>query len=147
MVESIFREVEVKYKVIDRKNRGKINLNSPQKVFEYFKPVFENECQEKFIVACLNNKNNLQGWICVSIGTVSETIVHPREVFKSAINMNSSSIIILHNHPSGVLTPSQDDIKTTNRLVEGGKILGIDVLDHVIITDEDFFSLNEEGYI
>ena len=102
--------------------------------------------KEHFYCIGLNNKNVIQYIDLVSIGTVSEAIIHPREVFRYAILKNVSSIIIAHNHPSGESQPSKEDIATTGRLVESGKLLGITVLDHVIVGDR-YLSMKEENYI
>jgi DNA repair protein RadC len=102
--------------------------------------------KEHFYVVGLNNKNVIQYIDLVSIGTINEAIVHPREVFRYAITKAVSSILVAHNHPSGVTTPSKEDITTTKRLIDAGNILGITVLDHVIVGD-GFLSLKEEGQI
>lgn len=91
--------------------------------------------QEKFVVACLDTKNRVQSVVVVTIGTLDASLVHPREVFKPAFLEGSSSVILSHNHPSGNTTPSREDIKVTDRLTEAGKLLGIDVLDHIIHGD------------
>ena len=83
----------------------------------------------------------------VSIGVLNETNVHPREVYKIAILSNAASIIVGHNHPAGTLTPSKADIETTKHLQEAGALLGIKLLDHIIVTDSNFYSLAEGGYI
>lgn len=102
--------------------------------------------QEHFVVLLLNSKNIVikQSWIFK--GTLNSSIIHPREVFNIAIRESSNAIIIVHNHPSGDVTPSREDITTTLRLKECGAILGIDVLDHIIIGDNQFTSLVEAGY-
>ena len=94
----------------------------------------------------LNTKNKTIGLNMVSVGSLNSSIVHPREVFKLAILQNARSIIVAHNHPSGDTNPSKEDIESTKRLVEAGKILGIDVLDPLVIGD-DYTSLATEGYI
>ena len=83
----------------------------------------------------------------VSIGSLSSSIVHPREVFQTAVSESAASVALAHNHPSGDVSPSQDDIELTRRLVQAGEIMGIDVLDHLIISDDDFLSLKERGLI
>jgi DNA repair protein RadC len=93
---------------------------------------------------CLNTKNKVAGAHIISQGSLSASIVHPREVFKAALLNNSASIILAHNHPSGDPEPSREDVETTKRLVEAGEILGIRVLDHVII-GEQYLSMKEEG--
>lgn len=91
--------------------------------------------QERFVVACLDTKNRVQSVVVITIGTLDASLVHPREVFKPAILEGSSSIILSHNHPSGDSTPSREDHKVTERLTEAGKLLGIEVLDHIIHGD------------
>lgn len=146
MEKLVIREMYMKYRITRRK-LDRCLFDSPEKVWALMRTMIGNETQEVFTVLCLDNKNNLVGWAEVSRGTVSEAIIHPREIFKFAIHSNSSSIVICHNHPSGTLSPSGDDIKTTRRLVEAGKILGIEVLDHVIVTADSFLSLKEEGFM
>ena len=103
--------------------------------------------REQFIIACLNTKNEPTNILVVSVGTLNKAIVHPREVFKTAILSNAASIVALHNHPSGNSEPSQQDIELTNRLYEAGELLGIKLLDHLIIGDRTFTSLKEKGYL
>ena len=91
--------------------------------------------QERFVVACLDTKNRVQCVVEVTVGTLDASLVHPREVFKPAFIEGSSSIILSHNHPSGNTTPSREDIAVTTRLTDAGKLLGIDVLDHIIYGD------------
>lgn len=105
----------------------------------------ENCDREHFIVAYLNRKGALNAVCTISIGGLHSSIVHPREVFKPAILTSSASIILIHNHPSGDPTPSQADIDITHRLIEAGKILGIEVLDHVIIGVGNYVSLKMKG--
>lgn len=101
--------------------------------------------KEHFMVLFLNTKNHVIGRETMSIGSLNASIVHPREVFRSAISRSSASIICLHNHPSGDPTPSPEDIEVTRRLTEAGRIVGIEVLDHIIIADRSYTSLKEQG--
>lgn len=103
--------------------------------------------KEVLKVILLNTKNVVIRIIDVSVGSLNSSIVHPREVFHSAILSHSASIIICHNHPSGDPTPSTEDINITHRLKECGKIIGIDLLDHIIIGDEIYVSLKEKGIL
>ena len=119
-------------------------LDSPQLVFEYLREKIGKEKKEHFTVIYLDTRNNLL-MDEVSIGTLSASLVHPREVFKKAILNNASHVVIAHNHPSGNPSPSEEDISTTKRLVEAGKILGIAVIDHIIVTQNAFVSLKEQG--
>jgi DNA repair protein RadC len=101
--------------------------------------------QEKFFVLTLNCKNRLIGVHNVFLGSLSECLIHPREVFRKAIADNAFSVIIAHNHPSGDSNPSAEDKSTTQRLVDCSRILGIPVLDHVIVSACDYFSFTDEG--
>ena len=122
------------------KIKPKILLESPKSIFEYFKERLGREKKEHFIILYLDTKNNLIESE-VSVGTLNASLVHPREVFSKAILNSASRVIVLHNHPSGDSTPSDDDIATTRRLVEAGKILGISVADHIIIAKSNYSSL------
>lgn len=105
----------------------------------------ENCDREHFIAVCLDRKGKSNAACTISIGSISETLVHPREVFKPAILASAASIVLIHNHPSGDPSPSPDDIKLTKRLVEVGEILGIEVLDHIIIGVNNYVSLKAMG--
>jgi DNA repair protein RadC len=100
--------------------------------------------KEHFVVLYLNARNQLIHKETVSIGTLNASLIHPREVFKSAIDHLAASVILAHNHPSGSAEPSEDDLEVTKRLKEAGRILGIEVLDHVIITKNAYSSLKEK---
>lgn len=122
-------------------------ISSPKDAYEMIKEQLEGLDREQFIIACLNTKNEPTNISVVSVGTLNKAIVHPREVFKTAILSNAASIMAFHNHPSGETTPSQQDIQLTNRLYEAGELLGIKLLDHLIIGDGTFTSLKEKGYL
>lgn len=123
------------------------HITNPASVWHVLLPEMAGLEKEEFWVLILNNKNHIIKKSQISIGTISEAIVHPREVFRDAIKEGGAAIIIVHNHPSGELTPSKEDLKTTVRLIEAGKILGISVLDHIIVSNTSFLSMKEEGYI
>jgi DNA repair protein RadC len=120
-------------------------IRTPEDVSMYIMEDLRYEQKEKFISIFLNTKNHVIGHEVLSIGSLNSTIVHPREVFRAAIQRCSSAIICVHNHPSGDPTPSREDIEMTKRLQEAGEIVGIDLLDHVIIGDQTFSSLKEQG--
>jgi DNA repair protein RadC len=128
-------------------------VDSPEKVAQLFKSLFPDASEEHMISLMLNNKNRLHGYCLVSKGTVSETIIHPREIFKSALLVNASSIILAHNHPSGVVSPSKEDIDVTKRIAEVSKVIGIGFIDHVVVNanteteDSLFYSMREHGYL
>jgi len=107
----------------------------------------ENADREHFVVLCLDRKNQVTAVQVVSIGSLSSTVVHPREVFKTAVLTGSASVIVVHNHPSGDPGPGSEDIAVTKQLVEAGKILGIELLDHVIIGNRQFWSMRGMGQI
>ena len=124
----------------------KKRIDSPVDVVDMFKTYLDGADREYFCIAMLDRKGNLLGLNTVSIGSISSSIVHPREVFKPAIIIGASSIILCHNHPSGDTMPSNEDIVITRELIEGGKILNIEILDHVIIGD-NYYSMKERGII
>jgi DNA repair protein RadC len=120
-------------------------VNSPQDVAQMVMEEMRHLDREHFRVLSLSTKNHVLGISSISIGSLNSSLVHPRECFKEAIRRNSNAIILLHNHPSGDPTPSKEDIEVTRRLADGGKILGIEVLDHVVIGDNRYVSLKERG--
>lgn len=103
--------------------------------------------KEHFVVLFLNTKNRVIGKETLSIGSLNASIVHPREVFRSAIQRSSASIICAHNHPSGDPAPSPEDIEVTRRLRDAGQLIGITMLDHLIIADQSFVSMKELGLV
>jgi DNA repair protein RadC len=122
-------------------------VRSPEDGYKLLKQFLVDKDREHFIVVSLDTKNQPVSINVCHIGSLNASIVHPREVMKSAILSNAASIIVGHNHPSGKTEPSREDIEVTKRLVEAGKIIGIEVLDHIIVGDETFTSLKEKGYI
>ena len=122
-------------------------VTSPQEIAEVFIPLLRDETKEKFIVVCLNSANKIIKHETISIGNLNSSIVHPREIFKVAIDCNSASIILIHNHPSGNPEPSNEDIRITQKIVESGKILDIPVFDHLIIAGETYTSFVEKRLI
>ena len=122
-------------------------ISSPKDAYEMIREQLKDLDREQFIIACLNTKNEPTNISVVAVGTLNKAIVHPREVFKTAILSNAANVIAFHNHPSGDTEPSQQDIQLTNRLYEAGELLGIKLLDHLIIGDGTFTSLKEKGYL
>lgn len=122
-------------------------VTSPKDIAEFFIPILRDELKEKFIVVSLNSANKVTKYETISVGSLNSSIVHPREIFKFAIENSSASIILIHNHPSGNLEPSQEDILITKKLVDAGTILNISVLDHIIIAGNSFTSLVERRII
>lgn len=124
----------------------KIILNSSKLVAEYLQARIGSKKEEHFVILYFDTRNKLINEE-ISVGTLNASLVHPREVFKKAIKENVAQIIIAHNHPSGDPKPSKEDISTTKRLVEAGKLVGISVIDHIIITSGEYFSLKEKDII
>ena len=116
-------------------------ITSPEDVAEIFIPLLRDEIKEKFIVVCLNTANKIIKYEVVSVGNLNSSVVHPREVFKVAIDNNSANIILVHNHPSGNPDPSNEDVLTTKKMIEAGTILDIQVFDHIIIAGATFTSI------
>lgn len=106
---------------------------------------FRKSKKEHFCVFFLDTQNHILAKETVSIGTLNASLIHPRECFRTAILKNSASVIFVHNHPSGGLEPSAEDLAVTKSLVDAGKLLGIEVLDHVIVTSESYVSLKEKN--
>ena len=115
-------------------------IKTAKDVFEYCSPKLSNLDREQFMILHLDTKNRVIKDEIVSIGVLDGAIVHPREVFKSAIKESAHSVILVHNHPSGDPTPSDEDLEMTNRLFSAGELLGIKVLDHVIVGKEMHYS-------
>lgn len=122
-------------------------ITKPKDAADFVMEEMRNLKQERLRVIMLNTKNLVLSVKDVSIGSLNSSIVHPREVFCEAIKKNSASIIICHNHPSGDAMPSSEDINVTHRLKECGKLIGIDLLDHIIIGDGKYVSLKEKGIL
>lgn len=115
-------------------------------VVELFLSFLDETDREQFFLLCLNTKNEPTALHTVSIGSLDASIVHPREVFKTAILSNAASVIVAHNHPSGDPTPSREDIQVTRNLQQAGEVLGITVLDHIVVgTEGAYYSLKEKG--
>ena len=119
-------------------------ITSPQNVAEIFIPILRDDSKEKFIVVCLNSANKIIKHETISVGNLNSSVVHPREIFKVAIDNSSASIILIHNHPSGNPEPSNEDIRITKKIVETGKIMDIPVFDHLIIAGETYTSFIEK---
>lgn len=122
-------------------------LNTPHLVAEVVIPLLVREVVEVAVVLCFSIKHRLLCTHELSRGSLDCTIIHPREVFKAAILANSAGIVLAHNHPSGDPAPSADDLRLTARLVQAGDVLGIDVLDHVIVAGNRYYSFLEGGQL
>ena len=124
-----------------------LSIQNPQDVVDYIRKEIKDKAKEHFMLILLDSRNKTIGFSKISIGTLNASLVHPREVFKEAITHNASSVILVHNHPSGDPEPSDDDLKITKKLVESGKILSIDVIDHIIIGKNSYYSFKDKELI
>jgi DNA repair protein RadC len=121
-------------------------INTPQDAAHLVEEFLAYSDREKVVAICLDVKNQPTAISTISMGTLHSSLVHPREVFKTAILSNAAGFILAHNHPSGDLTPSKDDLNVTKRLKEAGDLMGIDLLDHIIVGNgERYTSFREQG--
>ena len=140
-------ELKVAYRS-RKKLRERRPIRAPQDVEAYLRAIWNAktlELVEEFVVVCLNGNHQALGWVKVASGGFNSAAVDPRLVFAVALKTASSAIVVAHNHPSGNAEPSEQDREVTRRLKEAGKLLGIGVLDHVILTKESAFSFAENG--
>lgn len=142
---TIAAALELGKRVAAGESQKRVIIHSSDDVAKYMMPRLRYCDREHFYVVLLNTKNHVITAPLISVGTLSESLVHPRELFKEAVNHSASSVILVHNHPSGDPSPSREDILLTKRIAEGGKLLDIQVLDHVIIGDNTYISLREQG--
>jgi len=138
---------EIGRRVEARKHDEKLIVKSPDDVARYMTPKMRHLSYEEFVVLVLDAQNGLREEVKLTSGTLNASLVHPREVFKAAIDHRAAAIIVVHNHPSGNLEPSREDIEITRQLVEAGKIIGIPLHDHVIVATGGFTSLADRGLI
>lgn len=143
----ILAAVEIGRRIGNLAYQDRYVIRSPEDGANYVMNDMRFLSQEHFVCLYLNTKNQVLHQQTIFIGSLNASIVHPREVFKEAFRRSAASIICLHNHPSGDPAPSREDIEVTKRLVECGKLIGIDILDHIIIGDKKFVSLKEKGYL
>ena len=139
--------LELAKRVDDPDYKKSAPVKSPEEAVESIRSTLKGKKKEHFYLLCLDTRNRVTNVDQVSVGNLDSSIVHPREVFKTAISCLASSVIFVHNHPSGDLEPSSEDINLTKRLTEAGELLGIPVLDHIIVCDKDFTSLKSRNLI
>ncbi len=143
-------KIRASCEIANRLNSGmelteKPKIKNPDDIADLVRGRLQGKKKEHFLALLLDTRNQVFKFSEISVGSLDTNIVHPREVFKEAIAASASSMIFAHNHPSGDCTPSTDDIELTKRLFEAGKIIGIDVLDHIILGDRKHLSLKKEG--
>ncbi len=143
---SIMAAIELGKRCLSTKKK-KTKLTNAKIVYDSFKYDFKGLTQEKVVGVFLDNASQLISYKTIFCGTVNKSLVHPREIFKEAIRSSASSIILLHNHPSGNLNPSPQDRELTKNLIAIGKTMSIPILDHIIISDNGYYSFNEKMII
>ena len=134
-------------KRLGEKRKERSIVTCPEDVADYATPRLRYENREHMCALLLTAKHHIIAWATISIGSLTASVVHPREVFKPAIVKGAVSIILVHNHPSGDPTPSKEDIEVTARMVQVGKVMDIPVFDHIIVGGDKFVSLKEKGVI
>lgn len=139
----ILSAVELGRRVSLEKRQILGKINSPSTVVKFFQNQMRHMNKEAFIVVFLNTKNMISSYEVISVGSLNASIVHPREVFNRAIKKSAAAILLVHNHPSGNPDPSREDEAITKRLCEVGHLVGIRVLDHLIISDDSYYSFKE----
>lgn len=141
----ILAAVELGRRTLLRAISDRPRLTSPRQLAAYLLPQYGAGAVEQFGIVMLDTKHRVIRIKVVSIGSLDATVVHPREVFREAASASAAAIVLFHNHPSGDPTPSADDLVLTTRMVNAGDIMGIDVVDHLILADQRYFSLVESG--
>ena len=144
---AVFAVKELAKRLMRRESRSIEVIHGPEDVAHFAMPYFRQEQKEHFAILMLNTKNHILGLQDISVGSLTASVVHPREVFETAILHHSAAIILLHNHPSGDPTPSDEDISVTKRLVKAGEVMDVQVLDHIILGDGKFASMKEKGLL
>ena len=141
----LFQAISERYERI--KIPSRLSLTTPREVSDYLRIKLGREKKERFVSLLLDSNNHLIRDYDISIGTLNESLVHPREVFEPAIKFLAAGIIIAHNHPSGNLEPSVEDVTITKRLASVGDLTGIKVIDHIIISANGYTSFKEKGLL
>lgn len=141
---TLLASIELGKRVYTKEAKTNMSLSNKEKIHEVFKKFFINESQEKFLAIFLDNKKCLINYKILFIGTNNASIVHPREVFLEAIKAKASAVVVMHNHPSGNVLPSEEDKNITEKLIQSGYMLGIPLLDHIITNGEEYYSFYDE---
>ena len=144
---SIIAAVELGKRIYILKNQNITKINNGQDIYNLFSYLYKLEKQENLIVVLLDNKNCIIDSKIIFKGTINMSIAHPREIFRYAILSSAFCIIIVHNHPSGTSYPSQNDILFTSKIIETGKIVGIPVIDHIIIGNNNYYTFRDNKVV
>ncbi|MBU4314245.1 MAG: DNA repair protein RadC, partial [Actinobacteria bacterium] len=143
----VMAALELGKRAISEKNGNNKSFRCSEEVANYYIPLLKDLKKEQFIVLLLDIKNKIIKEVLISMGSLTSSIVHPREVIKPIIKESAASVIFIHNHPSGDPEPSSDDIEITNRLCKSCSIMGISVLDHIIVAEGGYFSFKQKQLI
>jgi DNA repair protein RadC len=143
----IARRVNKSLLIEEQEGKSSQAITSPDEIVGLIRSKISDFSKEQFLVISLDTRNRPLGINNVSVGTLTASLVHPRETFECAIRKHAASIIVSHNHPSGDEEPSEEDIKITQRLKEAGKIMGIELLDHIVVTKGGYCSMKEKGMV
>jgi DNA repair protein RadC len=146
-LQKVVEIVRIKQSIKSVSKYFEYTVRSPEDAAKVLMQEIGEEDREVFMVLVLNTKNMITAIHRCHVGSINASIAHPREIYKAAILNNGASIVIGHNHPSNNCQPSNEDLQVTKRLVEAGKLLGIEVLDHIIVGENSFISLKEKGYL
>ncbi|MDD3383267.1 MAG: DNA repair protein RadC [Bacilli bacterium] len=145
---SIIAAIEISRRILSRiKENEIVKITSSKDVFNFIKDQIQNLLQEQFFAIYLNAKNIIIACNKLFIGSLDLHIVHPRDIFREAVKNNAKSLIIIHNHPSGDVFPSNSDLNTTKELIKASEIMGIKLIDHIIVSEEKYFSLKDNGLL
>ena len=140
---TIVAAVELGRRLSTRAAQKLEKIEGPEDVARYASPLLRFEQKEHFLVMLLDVRNRVLAMPTISIGSLTASVAHPREIFREAIRYSAANMILIHNHPSGDPTPSREDIRLTKQMMKAGEIMGIPVLDHIIIAGDGFLSLKE----
>jgi DNA repair protein RadC len=138
---------ELGRRVAGRRLRAGTPIRGPEDVYRHYHPTLRHVGQERFFAVLLDGRHRVLGHEIVSLGTLTASLVHPREVFRPALRACAAAVILVHNHPSGDPTPSPEDREVTLRLAQAGEILGVRVVDHVVVAERGFRSLRDDGVL
>ena len=141
----VLAAVELGRRTVAHSAVDRAQMTSPRAVAEYLLPQYGNRGVEQFGVVLLDTKHRVLRSTVLSVGTLDASIVHPREIFREAVAGGAAAIVLFHNHPSGDPEPSREDTRLTERLMTAGKMMGIEIIDHIILGDARYFSYREKG--
>jgi len=143
----VLAAVELGRRTLVRAVADRARMHTPGEIAAHLLPLYGAASVEQFGVALLDTRHRLMHIRVLSVGSLDSTVVHPREVFREAAFASAAHVVLFHNHPSGDPSPSQDDLELTSRMLKAGDIMGIEVLDHVILADQRYYSFWEAGYV